>query len=101
MDLKRVFINRAGQAKCGVDGDEHVAQTHSLDYFAEDERARVRDELIPLLLAQGQLTREIPARNLKTGERFPALWTTFVISDQKTKNTSLLPPLTTAVPPHL
>jgi transcriptional regulator with GAF, ATPase, and Fis domain len=94
MDLKPVFINRAGQAKFGVDGDEHVLQTHTLDYFAEDERATVRDELIPLLLAQGQLTREIPARNLKTGERFPALWTTFVIYDQKTKEPSLLATVT-------
>jgi hypothetical protein len=33
-------------------------------------------------------------RNLKTGERFPALWTTFVIYDQKTKEPSLLATVT-------
>ena len=94
LDLKPIFLNRAGQAKCGVDGDEQVAQTHTLDYFAEGERARVLDELIPLLLEQGQLTREIPARNLKTGESFPALWTAFVIYDQKSKELTLLAAVT-------
>jgi PAS domain S-box-containing protein len=94
LDLKPIFLNRAGQAKCGVDGDEQVTQTYTLDYFAEWERARVLDEVIPLLLEQGQLTIEIPARNLKTGESFPALWTAFVIYDQKTKEPALLAAVT-------
>jgi PAS domain S-box-containing protein len=90
LDLKPIFLNPAGQTKCGVDGDEQVTQTYTLDYFADGERARVRDEVIPLLLEQGQLTIEIPARNLKTGRTFPALWTAFVIYDKKTKEPSLL-----------
>jgi len=94
LDLKPIFLNRAGQTKCGVDGDEQVAQTYTLDYFAEWERARVLDEVIPLLLDQGQLTIEIPARNLKTGESFPALWTAFVIYDEKTKEPALLAAVT-------
>lgn len=90
MDLKPIFINRAGRVKFGVDSDDQVMQAHALDYFAEGERTRIREELFPLLLAQGQITREISARNLKTGEPFPALWTVFVIYDQKTKEPALL-----------
>jgi PAS domain S-box-containing protein len=90
MDLRPIFINRAGQERFGLDGDEDVLRTHTLDYVAESERARVREELVPLLLAEGRLSREILSRNLKTGEIFPALWTSFVIYDAKTGEPSLL-----------
>jgi PAS domain S-box-containing protein len=90
MDLRPIFINRAGQEKFGLDDDEEVLRTHTLDYVAENERRRVRDELLPLLLSQGHLTREVLSRKLKTGEIFPALWTAFVIYDQETKTPSLL-----------
>ena len=90
IDLRPIFVNRAGQERFGLDGDDHVLQMHTLDYVAEADRARVRDELLPLLLAQGQLTQEILSRNLKTGEVFPALWTFFVLLDQQTKEPSLL-----------
>lgn len=89
-DLRPIFINRAGQEKFGLDGDDHVLQTHTLDYIAESERTRVHDELLPLLLAKGQLTEEILSRNLKTGNVFPALWACFVIYDEQTGEPSLL-----------
>jgi PAS domain S-box-containing protein len=94
MSLQTVFVNRAGQRMFGIDGDEEATRTHGLDYFSEDQRKSVRDDLIPALLDQGELTREIPARNFKTGASFPALWTTFVIYDQKTKRPSLLATVT-------
>ena len=90
LDLKPIFLNRAGQEKCGVDGAEQVTKTHTLDYFAKGDRARIRDEVIPILLEQGQLTIEIPARNLETGQTFPALWTAFVIYDKNSKKPTLL-----------
>jgi PAS domain S-box-containing protein len=90
MDLRPIFINRAGRERFGLDGDEDILRTHTLDYIAESEHARVRDELVPLLLARGRLSREILSRNLKTGEVFPALWTSFVIYDEKTEQPLLL-----------
>ena len=94
MNLDTVFVNRAGQGMFGLDGDEEVMRTHTLDYFADGQRSAVRDELIPLLLEHGELTREVPAKNFKTGRTFPALWTAFVIYDQKTKQPSLLAAVT-------
>jgi len=94
MNLDTVFVNRAGQGMFGLDGDEEVMRTHTLDYFADGQRSAVRDELIPLLLEHGELTREVPAKNFKTGKTFPALWTAFVIYDQKTKQPSLLAAVT-------
>ncbi|MGD0446629.1 MAG: sigma 54-interacting transcriptional regulator [Edaphobacter sp.] len=95
-DLKgnAVFVNEAGQKLFGLEGDEQVMRTRTLDYFADDQRSLVRDELIPLLLERGELTREVAAKKFKTGETFPALWTSFVIYDQKTKEPSLLATVT-------
>lgn len=94
MNLNVVFVNHAGQKMFGLDGDEQVLRTHTLDYFAEDQHRAVRDELIPLLLERGELIREVPAKNFKTGKTFPALWSAFVIYDQKTKQPSLLAAVT-------
>ena len=94
MSLHTVFVNRAGQRMFGLEGDEEAIRTHSLDYFSEDQHRAVRDDLIPTLLERGELTREVPARNFKTGESFPALWTAFVIYDQKTRQPSLLATVT-------
>jgi PAS domain S-box-containing protein len=94
MNLHTVFVNRAGQRMFGLEGDEEAIRTHSLEYFSEEQRKAVRDDLIPALLERGELTREVPARNFKSGESFPALWTTFVIYDQKTKQPSLLATVT-------
>ncbi|WP_051978794.1 sigma 54-interacting transcriptional regulator [Edaphobacter aggregans] len=94
MSLHTVFVNRAGQRMFGLEGDEGTIGTHCLDYFSEDQHRAVRDDLIPTLLDRGELTREVPARNFKTGESFPALWTAFVIYDQKTRQPSLLATVT-------
>jgi PAS domain S-box-containing protein len=100
MNLQSVFVNRAGQAIFGLDGDDEVRRTHTLDYFAEDHRSSVQEELLPLVLERGELTREVPARNFKTGESFPALWTAFVIYDQNTKQPSLLAAITKDITKH-
>jgi PAS domain S-box-containing protein len=79
-----VFINRAGQALFGLDGDEHVRRTNILQYLAERERAMARNELIPTLIRQRQLEFETVGINLQTGERFPLHCNCFVIPDTKT-----------------
>jgi PAS domain S-box-containing protein len=94
MNLNVTFVNPAGQRIFGLEGDHQVTRTHTLDYFPEAHRKVVRDELIPLLLEQGELTREVPGRNFKTNKSFPALWTAFVIRDQKTNQPALLAAVT-------
>ncbi len=38
---------------------------------------------MPSLIKKGYLRIELPSRHLKTGKIFPALWTTFVITDPR------------------
>jgi PAS domain S-box-containing protein len=90
LDLKLTFANPAAKAQFGLQTDDEVKQTNALDYFAEEDRKQVQEELIPALLEQGFLRFEVPARNVKTGQTFPALWTTFVVRDPKSGRPALL-----------
>jgi PAS domain S-box-containing protein len=90
MDLKPIYINPAGQKRFGLNGQEDVDRTDLFDLFPEEEHNRVRNELIPLLIKEKYLAREVAARNVKTGEAFPALWTAFVILDAKMQTPFLL-----------
>jgi PAS domain S-box-containing protein len=85
MNLHPIYLNRAGKEQLGIATDEQLSRTHILDFFADDQRDHARNESIPALLKQGHLTEEIHARNLETGETFPAQWTSFLIYDEKTK----------------
>ncbi len=100
MDLELVFVNPAGKEIFGLESDEEVSSSHTLDYFAESERARVRDELIPQLIRQGHLNADVPGRNFKSGRPFPARWTSFVIRDSKTGEPSLLAAVTQDITVH-
>jgi PAS domain S-box-containing protein len=79
-----VFVNRAGQALFGLDGDEHVRRTNVLEYFAEQERSRAQNELIPNLIRRRQLEFETLGRDFRTGKNFPLHCNCFVIPDPKT-----------------
>ena len=78
------FVNKAGQVQFGLDGAEHVKRTNVLEYFAEEERARARDHLIPKLIRDGQLEFETMGRNFRTGKTFPLYCNCFVIPDART-----------------
>lgn len=84
MNLRLIFINRAGMARFGLDGEEQMRGTNGIDYFAEDRREHVVKTSLPQLLEKGHVSEELPARNLKTDETFPAVWTAFLIEDDKT-----------------
>ncbi len=71
-----------------------MTKTKTLEYFPEEVHQRVRDELIPRLIDEGFLRIEVPARHLKTGQTFPALWTAFVIRESKTEKPVLLAAIT-------
>jgi len=64
VDSNVVFVNRAGQKMFGLDGDREVMQTNTLDYFDDGQRSMVREELIPLLLERGELSRRSSSQKL-------------------------------------
>ncbi len=84
LDLRAVFVNRAGQKLFGIASDEEVKGSNVLDYFAEEERALASERLLPALVEKGQLEFETYARNFATGAKLPIFCTCFVIPDTKT-----------------
>jgi PAS domain S-box-containing protein len=84
MDGAVVFVNPFGQQLFGLEGDDHVKRTNVLEFFAESERARGQNEIIPTLVSRGRLEFETLGRNFKTGKSFPLQCTGFVIPDAKT-----------------
>jgi PAS domain S-box-containing protein len=79
-----VFVNPAGQELFGFDSDDDVKRSNVFDFYAESERARGQDEIIPAVLRQGHLEFETVGRNFTTGKEFPIQCIGFVIPDAKT-----------------
>ncbi len=79
-----VFVNPSGQELFGLQGDDHVKRTNVLEFFAESERTRGQEEIIPTLVRQGHHEFETLGRNFVTGNEFPLQCNGFVIPDEKT-----------------
>lgn len=84
LDGRPLFLNEAGQLLAGLSGTEDVRAHHIMDFFAPEERAAVRDELLPRALSHGRVARELDFLDLRTGERIPVSWNAFRIDDPDT-----------------
>ena len=80
----RSLSTRPDRELFGFDSDQDVKRSNVLDFYAESERARGQNEIIPALLRQGHLEFETVGRNFKTGKEFPIQCIGFVIPDAKT-----------------
>src|SRR3954454_10071580 len=59
LDGRPLFLNEAGQRLAGLNGMDEVRAHHIADFFAPEERAAVRDELLPRLLAHSRHAWEL------------------------------------------
>lgn len=84
LDGRPLFLNEAGKRLAGLDGIEEVRAHHIADFFAPEERAALRDERLPRLLAHGREAWELDFVNFRTGERIPVSWNSFRIDDPNT-----------------
>lgn len=62
-----LFVNRAGLDLVGLDSVEAAREVTMWDFLFPEDRQRVRDELLPAVLAQGHGETEIRFRHFKTG----------------------------------
>ncbi|MBI2820621.1 MAG: PAS domain S-box protein [Acidobacteria bacterium] len=83
LDRKMLFVNPAGRALVGLESDEEVPGTALLDYFPEEDREKIGNEYLPLLVEHGRFNIETRLKH-KTGVPIPVLWTAFVIADPET-----------------
>jgi PAS domain S-box-containing protein len=87
LDGRALFLNEAGQRLVGLNGGDGVERTALLDYFAPEDRAFVRDEVLPTVLSEGRWSAQrvealdVPLRHFGTGEPIPVAWECVRIDD--------------------
>jgi PAS domain S-box-containing protein len=62
-----MFVNQAGLDMVGLDGIEAARRVSVWDFFFPEDQARIRDELFPVVIAQGHGELEVRFRHFKTG----------------------------------
>ena len=81
LDGKVSFVNDAGRALIGLD-DWAIGELSFEDCFVPEDRAMLRDVVLPELAETGYWSGEVQFQNFKTGARVPVLYTVFPVEDQ-------------------
>ena len=75
-----VWVNEAGLEMVGMGWEE--ARTHSLvDYFMPEDRDRVRSEILPTVLREGEWAGELDFRHHPSGSAIPVLYHVYSLPD--------------------
>jgi PAS domain S-box-containing protein len=84
LDGVPVYANGPAMAMVGARDFEEVRQTPVPDYFVPEERAFVRDVVLPTVQQQGSWRGELHFQHLRTGEVIPVLYDVFRVDDPVT-----------------
>lgn len=83
LDGQVLFVNAAGQALLGLDGDAHVRTTKMLDFVLEQDRERFQQHVVSTILRDGHWEGETRFRHFKTGAPIPIWQHIFFITEQE------------------
>lgn len=78
-----LFVNEAGRRLVGIDSLSEVKNTKIIDYFAEEDKAEIVQELLPAAISEGAWDGEVYFQNFKTGKKIPMSWNLFTITDDE------------------
>ncbi|MCL1473744.1 PAS domain S-box protein [Argonema antarcticum] len=84
LDGHPIFLNEAGQNMVGIEGMEELKQSTLFDYFMPEDLAEFREEILPVVMAEGRWQGEFRFRHFKTGNSIPIYANVFSIKDSKT-----------------
>lgn len=84
LEGRPLFLNAAGRRLAGLSDMDEVRGHHITEFFAPEQRAALRNELLPRVLAQGRQAWELDFYDFRTGERIPVWWDAFRIDDPDT-----------------
>jgi PAS domain S-box-containing protein len=68
VDQRAIYVNLAGQAMVGLDGDEAVKATKIEDYFFPEDLPFVNETILSTLMREGRWVGEFRFRHFKTGK---------------------------------
>jgi PAS domain S-box-containing protein len=81
-EFRAVALNGGARRLIGLPDDVAPERTSVSDYFPDDLRGFVRDEVLPALAARGRWRGETEFRHFTTGERIPVLYDAFRIDGE-------------------
>jgi PAS domain S-box-containing protein len=81
---KAFFVNPAGQAMVGLDGDEEAARTQVRDYFFPEDLEFVEKTIMPEVMEKGRWAGEFRFRHFKTGKPVFVDYDLFLTEDPST-----------------
>lgn len=63
-----LFVNPAGQALVGLEGDEQVRTTTIPDYVVREDQEKMMQQVLPIVMRDGHWEGEMQFRHFKTGK---------------------------------
>lgn len=84
LDQHALYVNPAGQAMVGLDGDEAVRTTKVEDYLFPEDLPFVRETALPTVMRVGRWKSEFRFRHFQTGEPIAVDWEIFRVDDPRT-----------------
>lgn len=84
LEGQAIYLNRAGQALVGLEGESAVTATHIEDYLFPDDLAFVRQTVLPTVMGEGRWRGDFRFRHFRTGEPIDVHWDLVRIDDPDT-----------------
>jgi len=83
-DGQAVFVNRAGQRLVGLDGDQEASSKRIDEYIFPEDRPRLLEVALPVVLKDDRWEGEMRFRHFKTGAAIPMHLHLFYIKEPDT-----------------
>jgi PAS domain S-box-containing protein len=84
LDGQALYLNRAGQALVGLDGDEAVRATRVEHYLFPEDLPFVRETVMPAVMREGRWAGDFRFRHFRTGDAIDVHWDVLRIDDAET-----------------
>ena len=81
LDGQGIYLNPAGQALVGLDGEAAVRAHRVEDYLFPEDLPFLRETVLPAVMASGRWAGEFRFRHLRTGEPIDVYWDVLRLDD--------------------
>ncbi len=83
-DMITIYVNPAGMAMVGLDGNDAAKKTKITDYFFAEDLPFIERTILPALMTDGRWAGEFRFRHFKTGEPVHVMFDLFRTKDAET-----------------
>ncbi|WP_052813196.1 PAS domain S-box protein [Desulfonatronum thioautotrophicum] len=94
IEKNAIYVNPAGQAMVGLDGDDAVQGTNIKDYFTDEDLPFVEETILPALMTEGRWYGEFRFRHFKTNTPIPVHYDLFLSENPDTGQATIITTIT-------